>query len=82
MGAGAAQSVAINEPGYNGSITIDATKCDGIATASVASVQGPAATFTVTAAQQGGTCAITLTNSLGESQTVPVSVTITQGVIN
>jgi len=82
-GASYAQTFAASEPGYTGAFTETDTCNPGtaIATVSAASGPGPTANFTVTP-QSAGSCTITVHDTNGQTSTVTVGVTITQGGVN
>lgn len=82
-GASYAQTFAVSELGYTGAFTETDTCNPGtaIATVSAASGPGPTANFTVTP-QSAGSCAITVHDTNGQTSTVTVGVTITQGGVN
>jgi len=82
-GASYAQTFAASESGYTGAFTETDTCNPGtaIATVSAASGPGPTANFTVTP-QSAGSCTITVHDTNGQTSTVTVGVTITQGGVN
>jgi hypothetical protein len=73
-GSGAAQTSTASETGYDGTFTVTATTCDGIASVSPTSTS----VFTVTP-DSNGTCTITISGAPGESATLSVSVTLSGG---
>jgi|GEM_PF-3412419 len=82
-GASYAQTFAASESGYTGAFTETDTCNPGtaIATVSAASGPGPTATFTVTP-QSAGSCVVTVHDTNGQTSTVTIGVTITQGGVN
>jgi len=75
---GQTATVTASEPGYSGPITAGA--CGVVAVVSPAAATSSPAHFTITS-QGSGSCAVTFTDSFGQSATLTVGVTITQGTI-
>ena len=74
LGAGSTQTVAASEASYSGSFSISGSTCSGIA--SIALQSGSTTTFVVTAST-AGSCNFTISDTLGQSKNLPVSVTTT-----
>ncbi len=68
-----------SEAGYAGPVNASASACDGVVTIAPPSAAVPA-TFTITA-QRAGSCSVTVTDAFGQTASVAVGVTITQGAI-
>jgi hypothetical protein len=72
-GAANALSISIQEPGYAGTFGEKDT-CGNVAAVVTANPAGPAATYTVTGVA-AGSCIATFTDSVGQSKSVPITVT-------
>jgi hypothetical protein len=80
--SGATKTFSVNESPYGGAFhATAASSCAGIASVDPGSSAAEPSTFTVTAGSNPGTCAITVSDYNGQSSTVNVTVTITQGTI-
>lgn len=79
-GASLAQSFDVTESGYAGAITQTNT-CAGIATLAPASGSGPSLHVTATGVA-AGTCAVTYSDTNGQTVTVNVSVTTGSVTVN
>jgi hypothetical protein len=77
--AGQSAPVTVNEPGYTGIVSADASACASVASVAPASANAPA-TFSVTALGSGS-CAIAFVDVYGQRATVQIGVTVTQGTI-
>ena len=84
---GQTATLTVSEPQYGGSFTAvaDPASCapNGATVATVSPAIAPAssATFTVTSGGASGICTIAVTDANGHSQSVPVTVTLTQGTL-
>ncbi len=77
---GQSSNVTVSEPGYSGPITANAGACGVVAVVSPSSTTSSPAQFTVTS-QTSGSCAVTFSDSFGQTATLSVGVTVTQGTI-
>lgn len=77
---GQTATVTASEPGYSGPIAAGAGACGVVAVVSPAFATSSPAHFTITS-QGSGSCAVTFTDSFGQTATLTVGVTITQGTI-
>jgi hypothetical protein len=77
---GQSATVTASEAGYSGPITAGAGTCGTTISVTPASAVGAPAQFTVTA-QGSGSCTITFTDRFGQTATLSVGVTVTQGTI-
>jgi hypothetical protein len=71
-------SLAVSESGYSGAFSISG--CGGIATIAPVNANGPNATFTLTQVA-AGSCALTITDTHGQTATVTVNSTTTTAII-
>lgn len=79
---GATQTYAATESTYAGAFHSSAdSSCANIASVNPSAVTTSPATFTVTAGSKAGTCSITVGDASGQTKTVTVTVTLTQGTI-
>jgi hypothetical protein len=77
---GQTSTVTASEPGYSGAITANAGACGVVAVVAPSSATSSPAQFTV-ASQTSGSCAVTFSDAFGQTATLTVGVTITQGTI-
>ena len=79
--AGSVQTFTALESGYSGAFTITNTCTTGpVVTLAPGSANGPSAVYSLTSAN-AGTCSVTVSDSLGHSAIVNVTVTTTSGGI-
>lgn len=79
--SGQTAAVTAGESPANGTLTLDASGCAGIAAVSPASGPASGTTFTITAGSSSGSCTLHVSDAAGQSQPVGVTLTITTGVI-
>ena len=77
---GQSATVTASEAGYSGPITAGAGTCGTTISVTPATAASAPAQFTVTA-QGSGSCTVTFTDRFGQTATLPVGVTVTQGTI-
>ena len=79
-GPGQSAAITASESGYSGPIAVNAGTCGTAVTVTPASAATAPAQFTVTA-QGSGSCAVSFTDRFGQTATLAVGVTVTQGTI-
>lgn len=79
--SGQAATITAGESPANGTLSLDAGQCAGIAAVSPASGPASGTTFTITAGSSSGSCTLRVTDAAGQSQQVGVTLTLTTGVI-